>query len=121
MRINTLKVGMSLFLAAILLTFTSSVWLNSPLRVMAALPPKILLNQVGYSLTWQKQAFLLNGGELDHAEVAVIDRTTGHKVYVCVVRGDGNKAPYLRTRADGKWRDNLLALEECTGTCKLIG
>ena len=71
---------MSLFLAAILLTVMSSVWLNSPLRVMAALPPKILLNQVGYGPTWQKQAFLLNGGELDHAEVAVIDRTTGQSV-----------------------------------------
>jgi endoglucanase len=80
MRINTLKVGMSLFLAAILLTVTSSVWLNSPLRVMATLPPKILLNQVGYGPTWQKQAFLLNGGELDNAEVAVIDRTTGQSV-----------------------------------------
>ncbi len=49
-----------------------------------------------------------------------VDRATGHKVYVGVVRGDGNKAPYLRTHADGKWRDNLLALDECTGTCKLI-
>lgn len=80
MRINTLKVGMSLFLAAILSTLTPSVWLNSPLRVMAALSPKILLNQVGYSPTWQKQAFLLNGGELDNAEVAIIDRTTGQSV-----------------------------------------
>ena len=39
-----------------------------------------------------------------------IDKTTGKKVYVGVVRGDGNKAPYLRTYADGKWQDNLLAL-----------
>ena len=43
-----------------------------------------------------------------------VDRTTGRKVYVGVVRGDGNKAPYLRTHADGKWNDNLLALPECT-------
>jgi hypothetical protein len=49
-----------------------------------------------------------------------IDRSTGKKIYVCVVRGDGNKAPYLRTRADGKWKDNLLALDECTSTCKVI-
>lgn len=49
-----------------------------------------------------------------------IDRSTGQKVYVGVVRGDGNKAPYLRTHADGKWKDNLLALDECTGVCKII-
>jgi hypothetical protein len=28
---------------------------------------------------------------------------------------------YLRTHADGKWNDNLLAQDECNGTCKLIG
>jgi hypothetical protein len=50
-----------------------------------------------------------------------IDRTTGKKVYVYVVRRDGNKAPYLRTYADGKWQDNLLALAECNGVCRLIG
>ncbi len=50
-----------------------------------------------------------------------IDRSTGKRVYVGVVRGDGNKAPYLRTYADGKWQDNLLALAECNGACKTIG
>jgi hypothetical protein len=50
-----------------------------------------------------------------------VDRSTGKKVYIGVVRGDGNKAPYLRTHADGKWNDNLLALAECGSTCKLIG
>lgn len=49
------------------------------------------------------------------------DRTTGRKMYVGVVRGDGLKAPYLRTHADGKWNDNLLAQDECSGTCKLVG
>lgn len=49
-----------------------------------------------------------------------VDQTTKHKVYVGVVRGDGNKSPYLRTYADGKWNDNLLALPECSGNCKLI-
>jgi len=42
------------------------------------------------------------------------------KIYIGVVRGDGQKAPYLRTYADGKWTDNLLALPECTGLCVLI-
>ena len=49
-----------------------------------------------------------------------IDRTTGQKAYIGVVHGDGYKAPYLRTYADGKWKDNLLALAECNGACKLI-
>jgi hypothetical protein len=50
-----------------------------------------------------------------------VDKTTGRKMYIGVVRGDGFKAPYLRTHADGKWNDNLLAQGECNGTCKLIG
>lgn len=49
-----------------------------------------------------------------------VDRGTGRKMYVAVVRGDGMKSPYLRTHADGKWNDNLLALDECNGLCKLI-
>lgn len=49
-----------------------------------------------------------------------VDRTTGRKVYVGVVRNDGNKAPYLRTHADGKWNDNLLALAECNGACRVV-
>ena len=50
-----------------------------------------------------------------------VDRSTGRKMYVGVVRGDGLKAAYLRTHADGKWNDNLLALAECDGSCKLVG
>ena len=48
-----------------------------------------------------------------------VDRTSGHKMYIGVVREVG-KVPYLRTHADGKWNDNLLALNECDGTCNLI-
>lgn len=61
--------------------------------------------------------------KIDSKEEAfyTVDRSTARKVYVYVVRGDGNKAPYIRTYADGKWQDNLLALAECNGTCKLIG
>jgi hypothetical protein len=40
-----------------------------------------------------------------------IDRTTGRRVYVGVVREQG-KIPFLRTHADGKWNDNLLAQQE---------
>lgn len=49
-----------------------------------------------------------------------IDNSTGRKVYVGVVRGDGNKAPYLRTHADGKWNDNLLAQQECGANCSIV-
>lgn len=47
------------------------------------------------------------------------DKTTGTKIYIGVVKEQG-KAPYLRTYADNKWNDNLLAQTECTGACKLI-
>lgn len=48
------------------------------------------------------------------------DRSTGRAMYVGVVREEG-KNPYLRTHADGKWNDNLLAQPECDGTCPIIG
>jgi Protein of unknown function (DUF3892) len=49
-----------------------------------------------------------------------VDKTTGRKMYIGVVRGDGNKAPYLRTHADGKWNDNLLAQDTCNASCTLV-
>lgn len=49
-----------------------------------------------------------------------VDSSTGKRAYIGVVRNDGTKAPYLRTHADGKWNDNLLALAECNGVCKVI-
>lgn len=48
-----------------------------------------------------------------------VDAYTGNRAYVGVVREPG-KAPYLRTHADGKWNDNLLAQQNCNGSCKLI-
>jgi hypothetical protein len=48
-----------------------------------------------------------------------LDRATGKKMYIGVVRETG-KNPFLRTHADGKWNDNLLAQAECDGTCKLV-
>ncbi len=48
-----------------------------------------------------------------------VDRVTGGKVYIVVVREIG-KQPYLRTIADGKLNDNLLAQPECTTACKLV-
>lgn len=48
-----------------------------------------------------------------------VDRATGKRAEIGVVREAG-KAPFLRTYADGKWNDNLLAQRECTAECKLI-
>ena len=48
-----------------------------------------------------------------------IDRTTGKRCYVGVVREVG-KNPYLRTHADGKWNDNLLAQAECDSSCRIV-
>ncbi|WP_051516749.1 DUF3892 domain-containing protein [Herbaspirillum sp. RV1423] len=48
-----------------------------------------------------------------------VDGSTGKRAYIGVVREQG-KAPYLRTHADGKWNDNLLAQPECSGECRTM-
>lgn len=48
-----------------------------------------------------------------------VDKSTGKRAYIGVVRESG-KHPYLRTYADGKWNDNLLAQHECGANCKVI-
>ena len=45
-----------------------------------------------------------------------IEVSTGKKCYVGVVREHG-KTPFLRTHADGKWNDNLLAQAVCDESC----
>ena len=49
-----------------------------------------------------------------------VDRATGNRMYIGVV-WEAGKVPYLRTHANGKWNDNLLAQPECDSTCKLVG
>jgi hypothetical protein len=49
-----------------------------------------------------------------------LDRTTGRKVYIGVVPSDGLRGPYLKTHADGEWKDNMLALPECGPDCRVI-
>lgn len=58
--------------------------------------------------------------EAREAAFYTVDKTSGRRVPIEVVREFG-KAPFLRTRADGKWSDNLLALQECGASCKIIG
>jgi len=49
-----------------------------------------------------------------------VEQQTGRRCYVGVVREAG-KHPYLRTHADGKYNDNLLAQSECSTSCRVIG
>ena len=58
--------------------------------------------------------------ESKQAVFYTVDKSTGRKAYVGVVHGDGAKAPYLRTHADGKWNDNLLAQRECGASCSIV-
>ena len=48
-----------------------------------------------------------------------IDTKTGKKMFIRVVIEYG-KDPYLRTHADGKFNDNLLAQETCDASCTII-
>jgi Protein of unknown function (DUF3892) len=48
-----------------------------------------------------------------------VDPSSGARAYVGVVREPG-KSPYLRTYADGKWNDNLLAMTECGANCQVL-
>lgn len=48
-----------------------------------------------------------------------VDKATGKRAYIGVVNVPG-KSPYLRTYADGKWNDNLLAQAECETDCKIL-
>jgi hypothetical protein len=43
----------------------------------------------------------------------VVDRVTGKRAYVGVVRPTDGRAPFLQTYADGVWNNNLLSLPEC--------
>lgn len=48
-----------------------------------------------------------------------VDAKSGSRAYIGVVREVG-KDPYLRTYADKKWNNNLLAQSECGADCKII-
>lgn len=48
-----------------------------------------------------------------------VDRATRRRIAIGVYRQTG-RVPYLRTYADGKWNDNLLAQPECPTSCREI-
>jgi hypothetical protein len=51
----------------------------------------------------------------------IVNTATGQRSYIGVVREQGGKAPYLRSYADAKWNDNLLALPDCGSDCEIKG
>ena len=60
------------------------------------------------------------GWKRTRAEIITLIRNKTNSYYTSVngIRAivgivDGANGPYLRTHADGKWNDNLLALKEC--------
>jgi hypothetical protein len=59
----------------------------------------------------------ITGGE---ERYFTVDKTTGQHIPIRVAANDGGKTPYLKTRPDGKWLDNLLALPECGPDCRII-
>lgn len=79
------------------------------------------ITHIGYAGSWKitRESAIqrIDGGQ---EKFYTVDKSTGHKAYVGVVRNDGGKAPYLRTYADGKWNDNLLAQQECGANCPLV-
>lgn len=57
---------------------------------------------------WTRQAVI---GWIERGENTFYTLVQGNRANVGVVNGANGK--YLRTYADGKWNDNLLALPEC--------
>lgn len=55
----------------------------------------------------------------DDEKFYTIDPTTRKRAYIGVVRESGKHA-YLRTHADSRWNNNLLAQQECGTNCKII-
>jgi Protein of unknown function (DUF3892) len=49
-----------------------------------------------------------------------VDLETGMHVAIGVVSAVGLQHAYLKTHADGKWNDNLLAQQECGAKCRII-
>jgi hypothetical protein len=67
-------------------------------------------------LTRESAITRIDGG---HEAYFTIDATSGRRMYIAVIR-ETEKHPYLRTHADGKYNDNLLAQPFCGADCRLI-
>jgi hypothetical protein len=79
------------------------------------------ITHIGNSMgKWRmRREEVINRIEAKKERFYTIDRLTGKKMYIGVVAAVG-RLPYLKTHADGKWNDNLLAQTECNGSCNLV-
>jgi hypothetical protein len=62
----------------------------------------------GATWKWTRQQVIAS---IEDGSNTFFTRVGGNRAEVGVVNGQNGK--YLRTHADGKWNDNLLALAEC--------
>jgi hypothetical protein len=63
----------------------------------------------GPNWKWTRQAVIAS---IEAAANTFFTKVDGKRADVAVVNGANGK--YVRTHADGKWNDNLLALPECS-------
>lgn len=70
----------------------------------------------GWRITKEEAIFAI---ESRTSTFYTVDKTTGKRADVRVLREIG-KAPLLRTWADGKWTDGLLAQSECGPGCRIV-
>jgi len=71
--------------------------------------------QQGWMMTREKVIQYIDDG----THSFYTEDSAGHRAAILVVRESG-KQPYLRTAANGAWTDNLLSLEDCGASCRLI-
>lgn len=64
----------------------------------------------GYNWHWTRQQVI---NSIEARTNSFYTFVGGNRAEVAIVNGTNGK--YLRTHADGKWNDNLLALPECSG------
>ncbi|HLA72844.1 MAG TPA: DUF3892 domain-containing protein [Steroidobacteraceae bacterium] len=79
------------------------------------------ITHIGFAGKWRMtRERAIREIDAKESEFYTVDKTTGKRAYVGVVRESG-KAPFLRTYADKTWNDNLLAQQECGGDCQFVG
>jgi hypothetical protein len=92
--------------------------INKPNRMSAHEHIQYIGNQAGkWKLTLQSAiSRILSKSDAFYT----VDTTTGKRIYVHVYPATAGKHAHLQTYADGKWKDNLLALPECGPDCRVI-
>jgi Protein of unknown function (DUF3892) len=71
----------------------------------------------GWRITLASAVSRINSGQ---DSFYTVDQQTGKQVPIYVVPATGLRGAFLQTYADGKWKDNLLAQQECGANCRII-